>query len=186
MNSFMVTQASTQNLTGLLQQLSQDPDFTKLVVDRTYSVGSVFLDGNGSLTPPGQGVEGIKWVEEITAQGHLLVGAAQDGAWTVAAGEAAGTLQTTDPHKLTIAEIPAHSHFTVASANATTPEGSPINSPVQSIAYYTHWKGNWVNIGGVEKAPTLGKTSAAGGDGVHTHGLANLERYGVKIWKRVS
>lgn len=139
----------------------------KAIIDLVYPVGSVFLDGNGSLVPPGQGLDGIKWVEEVDARGHLLVGASQDGAWVVTPGEAAGTLQTTDGHAITRDELPNYQ--------------LPLAVPT-----YAWISGGHGSTGGgpFDAAPI--RVMLGGNNQPHTHGLTNIERYGVKVWKRVS
>ena len=165
--------AKAQSLSSPLSE-----SVNKAVIDLVYPVGSVFLDGNGSLTPPGQGVDGIKWVEQTDAEGHLLVGSSQDGDWVVGAGLAAGTLQSTDPHQLSIAEMPKHNHVSGTSKDSNT------------LAAY-----GVVGIGrkgvanqqtGMSVYDAHAYTSFSGGDKPHSHTLKQLQRYGVKVWKRLS
>mgnify|MGYP000205018419 CR=1 FL=1 len=148
----------------------------KLLIDMVYPVGSLFVDSSNSTIPPGQDIQGIHWVEETAAQGSLLVGYSPIGDWAVLPGQSAGSSQTTQPHQLTSAELPAHSH-------------------AQGEVFERHYHFNLSNItmpdseiyrdGKLEASRNFPLTSTVGGDQPHIHTLANLKRYGVKIWKRV-
>lgn len=139
----------------------------KAIIDLVYPIGSVFLDGNGSLIPPGQGLDGIKWIEETNARGHLLIGASSDGAWIVAPGKTAGTLQTTDGHAITRNELPNYQ--------------LPTAGNMYAWAFGKHGS---TGGGPFDVAPI--RIMLGGNNQPHTHGLTNIERYGVKVWKRVS
>jgi hypothetical protein len=168
-----LTNAKAQSLSSPLSE-----SVSKAVIDLVYPVGSVFLDGNGSLTPPGQGVDGIKWAEQTNAKGHLLVGSSQDGDWVVGAGLVAGTLQSTDPHQLSIAEMPKHNHVAGTSKDdKTTAVFGGVATGVRGVADQET---------GMSGYDYHAYTSFSGGDQPHSHTLKQLQRYGVKVWKRVS
>jgi hypothetical protein len=136
-------------------------------IKTAYPVGCLFMDGNGTLVPPGQGESGIVWTEVTAAQGKLLVGHSATGDWAVAPGAAAGTISTTDPHLLSLDEIPAHNHsYDTGFAGGESNDGT----------------GNDPN----RKTATQVNTGAAGGGQTHTHGLTGLLRFGIKIWQRTA
>jgi microcystin-dependent protein len=146
----------------------------KINVDFIYPIGSVYI----STQPTNPSVLfGGEWVQ--TCRSRALAGAGSNtantnsnygtyaaGTLNLQAGESLGEIS----HKLTVAEMPAHSH----AIRSGYGEGS-----AGSDAYrYQYWASS--NLGW--KTGNLG-TNSIGGDGTHNN-IMPIEVY--YIWKRVS
>lgn len=135
-------------------------EFKKLIIDLTYPVGSLFLDGNGTLTPPGQGDAGVTWQEVTEAQGHILMGHSSAGDWAVDPGFRAGERQFTDDYTLNFENLP---------------NSDGINSIEYSLPQRPGTDFGGSNNGG-----------ATPQNNPFSMNLKSIQRYGVKIWKRIS
>ena len=154
------------------------PDLeVRIIIDAVYPVGSVFIAGDADLIPPGQGIEDIQWVEDIGAQGSLIMGYSSTGDWAVALGTSAGGSQTTDPHQLTMDEMANHAHAQAEAFQRSYNFGLSTVS-VPSVEVFRNGKNSGPRY--------LPFTGVVGNDQPHTHTLKELKRYGIKIWKRVA
>ena len=150
----------------------------KSIIDITYPVGSAFLDAVGTLTPPGQGIGGIVWQEQTSAEGHILMGHSTTGDWPVDAGMAAGFTQTANA--MTDANLKSHTHLLVRDSNSEstlTPEAHIAQSRTSDATY---------NLAGLPSAPNSAPSGIAGSSSPTPIGLTGLQRYGVVVWKRTA
>ena len=157
------------------------------IINIAYPIGTVYLDGSGTLTPPGQGVSGITWVEVTESEGHILMGHSAAGGWAVAPGSVAGSLITTDGHGLTEAENGPHAH------GVTDPGHTHPTTPPTPVVYHTPGSNGGTAGGPMDTGVlTVGGATAnisinsSGSGQAHSHGLTEIQRFGVKIWKRTA
>lgn len=129
------------------------------VLEKAWPVGSIYMNGSVNTNPASLLGFGV-W--ERFAQGRVIIGA---GAYTDSRGEtrdfSRGATGGTYRHKLTVAEMPKHSHSTTATESRRDGGG---NSPKVLIH-------------------SSGQTGEAGGDQPHN----NMQPYiTVVIWRRTA
>lgn len=79
---------------------------------------------------------------------------------------------TTQAHELSVSEIPAHTHLTIANTVVTSPD---LNTNASlSVARYFNSEGNneQYRLKGTSTTPTLGPTSSVGQGNGHTHSIS--------------
>ena len=148
-----------------------DPLLVKAIVDISHPIGIVILDTSGVLTPPGQGIAGIVWSEETSANGRILMGHSASGDWAVEVGSASGSITVTDP--MTLSNLIEHNH-----------EIGPL-SPTVGLLDETGGTGISFNSGtsGKISVNSVQNTGSSSPSGIS---LTGLKRFGVKLWKRTA
>lgn len=157
-----------------LDELAQVSDIKNQynIVNLIYPIGFIVQTDGSSIEPPSPG--GIRWEEQIQAEGHFIMGANSTTALPVNAGVAAGTLQTTDP--MTLANMIAHNHKlkpTGAYQFLTETGGGNKNYQQNAIE-------NIYTVDSIFETEDEGQNNPAG------IGLTNIKRYGVVLWRRIS
>lgn len=157
-----------------LDELAQVSDIKNQynIVNLIYPIGFIVQTAGSSIEPPSPG--GIRWEEQTQAEGHFVIGANSTTALPVDAGEAAGTLHTTDP--MTLSNMIAHTHkFKQTGGYQFLNETTGGNKNYQQNAVE--------NIYTSETKETTEEEGATSPQGL---GLTNVRRYGVVLWKRIS